>query len=496
MSTFPTIPPGMGWPFVDATTGEFQSEAVNANLKAMIGLTYNVLDFGVERGTSASQTGPIEAALAAHPGAAFRFPPGDYRLDVGLEVMHGNSLILEPGSRIYAHAAMGKLIDYDNWAGSVSGYAQDVFITGGGILDGNLLADDVLSVARVIRCSLSGFTIVNPVENGLYLAPQGAEVITNDIRIHNTGTTNVTGSVGIKCDMGDCHFSDVIIRDFTTGVHDNGSANVWEKVHPWIGDSTQVAARYPTSIGFLLTGNSTLIACYPDTYRTKFKTGTTTGGSYSRSRLIAPRTYVAPGNVSSGVAAANPGVVFNIDDGGTVVVSGGYFQGHPDTPDAFLSGNTGRLTAFANTTPLGVTGLADYLRGVRQGVQSFTPTVYGSTTPGTTTYSTQTGYAEVRDGFVRYHFVIVAQLGAAVAGNLRIGGVPKPTGAVSVQGGFGELTYASGAGMTGAISSAFSGSTGELQVMNRSGSSTSQVAAVASANVQLWGYIECPYTYP
>lgn len=36
MSTFPTIPPGMGWPFVDATTGEFQSAAVNAHLNAKI----------------------------------------------------------------------------------------------------------------------------------------------------------------------------------------------------------------------------------------------------------------------------------------------------------------------------------------------------------------------------------------------------------------------------------------------------------------------------
>lgn len=34
--SFPNLPAGMGWPFVDATTGEFQSAAVNAHLTATI----------------------------------------------------------------------------------------------------------------------------------------------------------------------------------------------------------------------------------------------------------------------------------------------------------------------------------------------------------------------------------------------------------------------------------------------------------------------------
>lgn len=473
-------------------TGRLSSEAVAQT----IGLTWNVLDFGVERESSEDQTPAILAAFNSKPGETFRFPPGNYRLDTSLKIASGNSIILESGARLYAGSAMVTLVDFDNESASVSGYVQDRGITGEGVIDGNLLADNALRISSVIRYTVNGLTIVDPVKKGILTNTLGAEVIVSNVRIHNTGTTNVVDSVGIQANMSDCHFSDVIIRDFTVGVHDNGSANEWKNVHPWLGDSSQIAARYPNSIAFLLTGNSNLVAPYADTYRTSFKTGNTVGGSYARARLVNPRVYCSPGNVSSVIAAGNPGIVIDTPDAAIMVVTGGFFQGHPDTPHEFVAGNNGRLTVKDSTSPLGVSNLSEYKRGVRIGVRSFTPTIYGSVVEGLQSYTTQQGTTEVRDGYVRHTFVVAATLGSTIQGNLRIGGLPMPLGAASEQSGQGVVTYNSGVAATSLIDGAGSGTALNATVINQSGGSSTQVAATPSAVVQIWGFIDCPFTYP
>lgn len=475
--------------------GEDSDTDFSKFLTTKIGEEFNILEHGVVTDTETSQAAQIMAAFASHPGVPFRFPPGTYLLDETLVIEHGNSVRLEPGATILAGAPMDTLVLFDNGATHANNYTQDTWFTGFGVLDANLNADAALKVGGVIRHTMQNLTIKNPIHRGIVTTQYGAEVVASNIRMFNTGVTNNIDSVGMELNMSDCHFSDIIIRDFNIGVHDNASANELRNVHPWIGDASQVGARYAGSVGFLLSGNSNLIAPYADTFQTAFKTQETVGASFSRSRMVNPRVYCSPGNVNSGVAAANPGKVFDLTDGGSMVVSGGFFQGHPTTPHVFVQGNTGRFNVTESTVPSGVTGFGDYMRGVKIGVTPFTPTLYGSNVPGDTAYSTRNGFMEVRNGFVRYHFVIVATLGELASGNLRVGGLPKPVGASSVQSGFGDIAYGAGATMTSMITSAFAGETGEAQIMNRT-TSTTQVAAVPEANVQVWGFIEAPFTFP
>lgn len=85
---------------------------------------------------------------------------------------------------------MDTLINYDNGAASVNDYAQDKCISGFGMLDGNLLADKVLRITKVIRFDLgNGLTIQDGVHRGFVAASPGAEVQAGNIRILNTGMT-------------------------------------------------------------------------------------------------------------------------------------------------------------------------------------------------------------------------------------------------------------------------------------------------------------------
>ncbi len=319
----------------------------------------NILDYGVSIGTASSQTAAIKAALNAYPGASFVFPRGDYRLDTGLVVDSSNSLRIDHDARIYAAAAMDTLITYDNGEASSSNWAEDKCIVGEGTLDGALLANKVLSIARVIRVSVDDFTIVDGINRGLYTGSLGAEVIFRNVRIHNTGTTNVTDNIAIESNMGDCLFQDFIIRDYTVGVRDNGSS-VWSNVHPWLGALSQLTARYANSIGFDLNGNSVLINPYADTYRTSYKVQ-----PGKRARILTPRAFCNQGNLSDALAAANPGTVLDLDSTSVVQFTGAELEGHPTTSHTFITGSPTRLTAHTNNVVRGVTGLADYRNGVQ-----------------------------------------------------------------------------------------------------------------------------------
>lgn len=61
---------------------------------------------------------------------------------------------------------------------------------------------------------------------------------------------------------------------------------------------------------------------------------------------------------------------------------------------------------------------------------TWTPTLIGSTTPGTQTYSKQTGYYQKTGKLVTAHFnIITTALDGAIGGNAQIGGLPVASGA-------------------------------------------------------------------
>lgn len=454
----------------------------------------NIVDmYGVSTGSHASQTQAIKDALDANPGKAFFFPPGDYRLDSTLRITKNNSLILAPGARIFAGDMMDTLIDYDNGETTVDGYAQDCCFAGYGKLDGSLKAQTVLRIQSVLRFSLEGLTIVDGIKRGILADSLGGELRGVNLRILNTGTANALDNVGIEAKMRDCQFERVTMRDVTVGVWDR-SSNIWTNVHPWLGAGTQLATRFPTSVAFLLTGDSSiLINCYADTYRYCFRTDNSP--NFSRVRMVAPQVYVNPDNLSDSLATACPGVIFDIRDRSFLDVDNtGSFFGHPAAQYAFTSGSTDRLT-FPGSSWGYLSGYAEYRKGVQQGTTSFMPTIYGSATAGSQTYLSRSGTMEIRDGMVSYSFYLSADLGADIAGNLRIGGLPMPPGASSVQDGNGPISVASGVPTAVCL---FGENTNDpLAVIPMTiGGSEIDASSVANTAVTIRGSISYSFSYP
>lgn len=421
-------------------------------LKQDLGL--NILDFGVVRGTSTSQTAAIKAALDANPGEDFYFPRGDYRLDTGLVISQANSLNLAPRARLYAGAPMPTLITY-LWSGS--GYAEDKAITGG-LLDGNLLANRILSIGKVIRFTLTRTTFKNGINRGLVTeAGLGAEVLAYDLRFHNTGVTNVADNIAIEAKMGDSHFRDIIIRDWTTAVKDT-AFNRWDRVHPWIsqvqGAATHMTSRYPMSIGFDLTGNSDVQACVADTYRIAYKIRSNGTNYTSPPRLLNARAMWANDPIlPTALATANPAYVLDNTDGVGAICDRLTATGHSTVPGNFLTGPATNLTT-RNTYSYGYirgnTGSTadplDYRNGILNGTFTFAPVLRGLTGAGKHTYTTQVGRMLVEGDRVTYWFRVRATLDSttALAGSLRITGMSLPNGATNIRDAAGTVGLVTG----------------------------------------------------
>lgn len=498
--------------FLDVTSKPAARAALD--LPGYLGL--NILDYGVTTGTSSSQTTAIKTAFDANPGKAFFFPPGDYRLDTTLNVTEENSITLAAGARIYAAAAMTNLINWDNEVNYTSAdvLAQDKFIVGRGTLDGAMLAENVLRVNKVLRFTIEGLLLKDGIGRGILLDTIGAETQARNLRIINTTTTNVSDNVGIECRMNDNYFHNITMRDLTVGVWDKG-ANDWSAIHPWLGESTQVNARYENSVAFKLAGDSVLTHCFADTYRSAFQSAQT-APSYAVARIVAPTVYTAPGNLTNSTAASFPGVVFDFDDSaGQFRVTHGRFVGHPTTNHAFTAGSSKRLSVKDTLYSSNVTGYtgADYLNGVKLGVGSFTPIIFGSSVAGTQTYTYQWGRMEVRDGMVSYQFIIRATLGSTIDGNIRIGGLLLPDGAASVNAGAGSLSYSAGgiraSGLVGANGSSNPLTAtpvvvdgGITDLIDGGTPSTTAVTTIEvnsvplrNASIEVWGQINCTFNY-
>jgi len=426
-------------------------------------LTLNILDFGVVRGTAASQTVAIKAALDANEGKAFYFPPGDYRLDTGLVIGKSNSLVLSEGTRIYAGAAMTTMITYLK---DTSGYAEDKSITGyGWLLDGALNAQRILSLGKVIRFSLIGGNFKDGINRGLVTeSGLGAELFAEDLRFYNSGITNISDSIAIESNMGDSHYRNIVVRDWTVAVKDT-SANRWDRVHPWIsqdsGANTQMTSRYPTSVAFDLTGASDLQACVTDTYRYAYKLRTNGTGYTAPPRLLNCRAMWANDPIlPTALATANPSYVLDNTDSVGVISDRLTTTGHTTAPANFLTGPITRLTTrntFSYGYVLGAQGTTNdsmnYLDGAQLGVKVFTPTIYGSSSAGTHSYTTQSGRIVV-DGDTATYFIRVAgtlDATTAFAGAMRIGGLPLPSGASTVRDGAGSVGFTTNVNVNSAV---------------------------------------------
>lgn len=438
----------------DEATALFSTDTVFKAIRANLS-TLNILDYGVSRDASTDQTPMIKTALDSNPGKTFYFPPGDYRCETGLVVSAGNNLVFDIGARLYAAAPMDVLFDY-LWTGS--GYAEDKQVIGG-FFDGNLNANTIMTMGKIIRFTLTRATFKDGINRGLVTKEGlGAELFAYDLRFYNTTVSNVNDNIAIEAKMGDSHFRDIVMRDWTVAVKDTGG-NRWDRVHPWIGPNmganTHMNLRYPISTAFDLRGSSDLQGCLSDTYKTGFKFTANESGFTTLPRLRNCRAaWVDQPTLPQAIIDANQAHCFDNTEGVGVDCSDFSVKGHnTGTPVKFLLGPSTKLNV-RNTHSHGfvigdqstTNDSMNYRNGVQQGEFTFTPTVYGSGSVGVHAYTLQTGRMIVTESKVTYAVRIQAVLDATTgfAGVVRIGNVPLPFGATGLRDGVGNLGFSIG----------------------------------------------------
>lgn len=120
--SFPSIPAGMGWPFVDATTGEFQSSAVKSWIRSQF-MGANVLAYGAVGDGLTDDTAAIQAALdeaATVEGSVF-VPAGTYSI---------TSITIPAGVTLYGESASSNSVPLGSALAASSGAVTAAVVIG------------------------------------------------------------------------------------------------------------------------------------------------------------------------------------------------------------------------------------------------------------------------------------------------------------------------------------------------------------------------------
>jgi hypothetical protein len=160
------------------------------------------------------------------------------------------------------------------------------------------------------------------------------------------------------------------------------------------------------------------------------------------------------------LATANPAQCLDNTDEVGVISDRFTMAGPTAAPVNFINGPITNLTTrntFSYGYVLGKQGTTsdsfDYRNGVQQGTFTFTPTVYGSNSAGTQVYGSRSGRMVVTGDTVSYFIRVAATLDSttALAGSLRVGGLPIPNGSTNVRDGAGVVGLATNVNTTTAI---------------------------------------------
>lgn len=455
-------------------TGTPEGEVLARMIEALAGAYRLITDpeFGVIPGTTGSQTAKIKAALDANPGKAFYFPAGSYRLDTSLLATASNTLILHPDARLYAGAAMDVLVDY-----APTSQALDKLIVGGQF-DGVRLAKTVLRLGNVSRHVLANFTIRNGINKGLHTQKPSGGIFADLIMFVNDSAANSVDNVAMHIEQEDGRFSNIVIRDWTTGVIDAG-ANWFYRVHAWLSPQ-QIATRYPDSIGFDMRGPvSVYNEVLSDTMRTPFRVGNSAAGYAANVKMSLCKAYWNPTVLGGTLPITYPSTaIFELVGplANYVSVRDGMHQATSLAIVPFVVGDTSRFNSFNNGNNSQVSGADhDYVAGVRLGKGTFTPILTGDATAGEATYTKQTGLYTVARESVTYQITVAGTLDSTVNGNLRVRGLPLPPGITTLGVAGVALGYHTGIPFTGAYFVGSAGGNGmsiTLAIHDAAGAST------------------------
>ena len=236
----------------------------------------NVADFPRQSGETGDSARIMRAVESAGEGGVVWFPRGEYAIDAMLYVTNFTSLLLHPFAHLKAVKPLPFLLTYhshEEVRGIVKPGTLNLFIRGGDF-DGAGLASCV-HVKWRRHFTLSNATFRNGLKVGLQFGdevqPSGCEMVVNNVYCY-CDRPGMAGNVGFLTYIGDSHFTDVIVVDYTIGIRDLVWANRYTRCHVWGGlvkkPGTNESEYLPNSIAFDLSGRGSdvlLEDCYADT---------------------------------------------------------------------------------------------------------------------------------------------------------------------------------------------------------------------------------------
>ena len=246
----------------------------------------SVADFPRLAGETGDSARIMRAVEAAGKGGVVWFPRGEYEIDTMLVVSNSASLLLHKSAHLKAVREMpfvlkyfGRLMEAGN-ADSSGIVDHNLFIKGGDI-DGAGLA----GCAHVM--GLRHFTMADSTfRNGKCVGLQfgdpklpraiegGYEIVANNLYFI-CNKPGLAGNVGLLTCIGDSHFTDIVVVDYTTGIRDMKWSNRYTRCHIWGGIVKKAGTDKPemleNSVAFDLRGDDAVLTdCYADTAMTGF----------------------------------------------------------------------------------------------------------------------------------------------------------------------------------------------------------------------------------
>jgi len=250
----------------------------------------DVADFPRLAGETGDSARIMRAVEAAGKGGVVWFPRGEYAIDAMLMVSNQTSLLLHKSAKLKAVKEMpfvlryfGRTLEPGVFFGAVD---HNLFIKGGDI-DGNGLAS-CAQVMGLRHFTMADTTYRNGRKVGLQLGDKdlprsiegGYEIVANNLYFI-CNLPGLAGNVAFQTYIGDAHFTDMVVVDYTVGIRDLKWSNRYTRCHVWgglVNSAKTGAPEYlPNSIAFDLQGSdAVLVDCYADTAMIGFNVGNDT----------------------------------------------------------------------------------------------------------------------------------------------------------------------------------------------------------------------------
>ena len=228
----------------------------------------------------------MRAVEAAGKGGVVWIPRGEYEIDAMLVVSNSASLLLHKSAHLKAAREMpfvlryfGRLLEAGN-ADSTGIVDHNLFIKGGDI-DGAGLAG-CAHVMGLRHFTMADSTFRNGKGVGLQFGDPklpraiegGYEIVANNLYFI-CNKPGLAGNVGLLTYIGDSHFTDIVVVDYTTGIRDMKWSNRYTRCHVWGGivkkSGTDEPEMLENSVAFDLRGSDAVLTdCYADTAMTGF----------------------------------------------------------------------------------------------------------------------------------------------------------------------------------------------------------------------------------